>query len=103
MILFAAASTAEAQQYPEHPVRVIVGYAAGSGPDLQAHTVAQQLSTSLGRQFFVENRLGANGTIATRLVIQSRPDGYMLLFSSNGIAPTPYIYKTLGYDIFNDS
>lgn len=100
--LIVVASSAQAQQYPDRPVRVIVGYAAGSGPDLQARTVAAQLSTSLGQQFIVENRLGANGTIATRSVVQSQPDGYTLLFSSNGIAPTPYIYKSLGYDVFTD-
>jgi tripartite-type tricarboxylate transporter receptor subunit TctC len=97
-----ASVTAQAQQYPDHPVRVIVGYAAGGGPDIQARTVAQQLSLNLGQQFFVENRTGANGTIATRSVVQSKPDGYTLLFSSNGIAPTPYIYKNLGYYIFTD-
>ena len=97
-----ASATVQAQQYPDHPVRVIVGYAAGSGPDIHARTIAQQLSTSLGQQFFVENRLGANGTIGARAVVQAAPDGYTLLFSSNGIAPTPYIYKSLGYDIFTD-
>ena len=95
-------TSAQAEQYPDHPVRIVVGYAAGGGPDVQARTVAQQLSLSLGQQFFVENRLGANGTIAARSVVQSKPDGYTLLFSSNGIAPTPYIYKNLGYDIFTD-
>src|SRR6476660_2222955 len=94
--------TVQAQQYPDHPVKVVVGYAAGSGPDIQARTVAQQLGRDLGQQFFIENRLGANGTIATRSVVQSKPDGYTLLFSSNGIAPTPYIYKNLGYDLFTD-
>ena len=94
--------TVQAQQYPDHPVKVVVGYAAGGGPDVQARTVAQQLSLGLGQQFFVENRLGANGTIATRSVVQSKPDGYTLLFSSNEIAPTPYIYKNLGYDLFTD-
>ena len=93
---------AYAEQYPDHPVRVVVGYAAGSGPDIQARTVAAQLSLDLGQQFFVENRTGANGTIGTRAVVQSKPDGYTLLFSSNGIAPTPFVYKNLGYDIFTD-
>src|SRR4029077_17208453 len=93
---------AHAEQYPDHPVRVIVGYAAGSGPDIQARTVSAQLSLDLGQQFFVENRTGANGTIGTRAVVQSKPDGYTLLFSSNGIAPTPFVYKNLGYDIFTD-
>jgi tripartite-type tricarboxylate transporter receptor subunit TctC len=50
----------------------------------------------------VENRLGANGTIAVRAVVQSKPDGYTLLFSSSSITPTPYIYKNLGYDLLTD-
>jgi tripartite-type tricarboxylate transporter receptor subunit TctC len=102
LVLPPMADTAQAQQYPDHPIRVIVGYAAGSGPDIQARTVAAQLGLDLGQQFFVENRTGANGTIGARSVVQSKPDGYTLLFSSNGIAPTPYIYKNLGYDIFTD-
>lgn len=106
-ILFAALMSfvltpAQAQQYPDRPVRVIVGYAAGSGPDIQARTVAQQLGADLGQSFIVENKLGANGTIAARSVVQSSPDGYTLFFSSNGIAPTPYIYNKLGYDVFTD-
>jgi tripartite-type tricarboxylate transporter receptor subunit TctC len=92
----------EAVQYPVRSVRVIVGYAAGSGPDLQARLVAQQLSATLGQQFFVENRPGANGTIAARTVVQSEPDGYTLLFSSSSIAPTRYLYRNLGYDIVTD-
>ena len=97
-----AGSSAQAQQYPDRPVRVIVGFAAGSGPDIQARTVAQQLSTSLGQAFIVENRLGANGTIAARSVVQAKPDGSTLLFSSSSITPTPYIYKSLGYDLRTD-
>jgi tripartite-type tricarboxylate transporter receptor subunit TctC len=102
MLLLAAAPAARAQQYPDHTVKVVVGYAAGSGPDIQARTVAQALSSSLGQPFFVENRPGANGTLAARSLAQSTPDGYTLLFSSNGIAPTPYVNKNLGYDIFTD-
>lgn len=93
---------AQAQTYPDKPVRIVVGFAAGSGPDLHARTVAQQLSISLGQQFYVENRLGANGTIAARSVVGSAPDGYTLLFSSSSIAPTPYMYKNLGYDLLSD-
>ena len=100
-ILFAAAG-AQAQTYPDHPVRVIVGYAAGSGPDIQARTVSQQLGTDLGQNFFVENRLGANGTIAARTVATAAPDGLTLLFSSSSIAPTPHVYKSLGYDTLTD-
>jgi tripartite-type tricarboxylate transporter receptor subunit TctC len=107
LLLFALAvaastSAAHAQSYPDHPVRVLVGYAAGSGPDIQARTVAHQLGISLGQSFVVENRTGANGTIAARLVAQAKPDGYTLLFSSSSITPTPYIYKDLGYNILTD-
>jgi tripartite-type tricarboxylate transporter receptor subunit TctC len=93
---------AQAQSYPQHAVKVVVGFAAGSGPDIQARTIAQQLTTSLGQSFYVENRLGANGTIAARAVAQSAPDGYTLLFSSSSITPTPHIYKNLGYDTLTD-
>jgi tripartite-type tricarboxylate transporter receptor subunit TctC len=103
LLLFAALPwTAQAQPYPAHPVRVLVGFAAGSGPDLQARTIAQQLATDLKQSFFIENRLGANGTIAARAVATSAPDGLTLLFSSSSIAPTPHIYKSLGYDTLTD-
>jgi len=102
VILLLIAPSAQAQSYPDHPVRVIVGYAAGSGPDIQARTVAAQLSASLGQSFYVENRLGANSTIAARSVAQAKPDGYTLLFSSSSIAPTPYIYNNLGYDMLTE-
>ena len=91
-----------AQSYPARTVHILVGYAAGSGPDIQARAVARALSSSLGQQFVVENRTGANGTIAARAVAQAEPDGYTLLFSSSSIAPTPYIYERLGYDLLTD-
>ena len=97
-----ACATAQAQTYPQHPVKVVVGFAAGSGPDIQARTIAQQLATALGQSFYVENRLGANGTIAARSIAQAAPDGYTMLFSSSSITPTPYIYKNLGYDTLTD-
>src|ERR1019366_6962823 len=97
-----ASVTAQAQQYPDHPVRVVVGYAAGGGPDIQARTIAQQLSLNLGQQFFVENRTGANGTIATRSVVQSKPDLHAAFLLERNCADTLYLYKNLGYDIVTD-
>ena len=92
--LLFAASLAYAQQYPNHPVRIIVGFAVGSGPDIQARAVAQQLSIEFGQSFYVENRVGANGTIAARAVTQSGPDGYTLLYSSSSISPgTPSVER----------
>jgi tripartite-type tricarboxylate transporter receptor subunit TctC len=95
------ASIAQAQQYPNRPVRIIVGFAAGSGPDVLARAVANQLSADLGQNFFIENRTGANGTIATKAVVDAPPDGYTLLYSSASIAPTPHVYK-LPYDVLRD-
>ena len=100
--LCAGATAVLAQSYPDRPVRVVIGFAAGSGPDIQGRTVSQELGNSLGQQFYVENRLGANGTIAARSVAQSKPDGYSLLFSSSSIISTPYIYRNLGYDTLTD-
>ncbi len=96
------ATAAHAQPYPNHPVRILVGFAAGSGPDVIARAVAIQLGTDLGQNFFIENRTGANGTIATKVLATSDPDGYTLLYTSNSIAPTPFVYKNLPYDVFRD-
>jgi tripartite-type tricarboxylate transporter receptor subunit TctC len=95
-------ASAQSQQYPDRPVHVLVGFAAGSGPDVIARAVANQLGADLGKNFIVENRPGANGTIATNVVAQSAADGYTLLYTSDSIAPTPYVYKGLPYDVFRD-
>ncbi len=96
------ANVAQAQQYPSRPVHILVGFAAGSGPDVLARSVANQIGADLGQNFIVENRAGANGTIATNVVAQSAADGYTLLYTSNSIAPTPFVYKSLPYDVFRD-
>ncbi|HEY1981030.1 MAG TPA: tripartite tricarboxylate transporter substrate binding protein [Xanthobacteraceae bacterium] len=96
------APMAQAQQYPDRPVHIIVGFAAGSGPDVLARAIAAQLGADFGQNFIVENRPGANATIASNVVAQSAPDGYTMLFTSDSIAPTPFIYKSLPYDVFKD-
>jgi tripartite-type tricarboxylate transporter receptor subunit TctC len=96
------AATALAQQYPTRPVHILVGFAAGSGPDVIARSVANQLGADLGQNFIVENRPGANGTIAANVVAQAAPDGDTLLYSSDSIAATPFVYKHLPYDVFRD-
>ena len=99
---FAMSASAPAQDYPAHPVKIIVGFAAGSGPDVLARAVAVQLSADLKQNFYIENRLGANGTIALANLTQSAADGYTLLYSSNSITPIPYVYKNLSFDILRD-
>jgi tripartite-type tricarboxylate transporter receptor subunit TctC len=91
-----------AQDYPSRPVRVLVGFAAGSGPDVIARALSAQLALDLKQQFVVENRTGANGTIAVNAVVQSPADGYTLHYSSSSITPTPYVYKKLPYNLLRD-
>jgi tripartite-type tricarboxylate transporter receptor subunit TctC len=100
--LAALGGIARAQQFPTRPVRVVVGFAAGSGPDVLARAVAAQLSIDLGQQFFVENKLGANGTIAIASVVQAEPDGHTLLFTSSSITPIPHLYTRLSFDLMRD-
>jgi tripartite-type tricarboxylate transporter receptor subunit TctC len=95
------AASAQAPQYPNRPVRILVGFAAGSGPDVLARAVAHQLGADLKQNFFVENRTGANGTIAIKALIEAPPDGHTLLYSSASIAPVPHVYK-LPYDLMRD-
>ena len=97
-----SAAASQTSQYPNRPVRIIVGFAAGSGPDLLARAIATQLGADLGHNFFVENRPGANGTIAAKIVAQSEPDGYTLLHSSAAISSTPFMYKNIGLDVLRD-
>ena len=102
LVNFLWVACALAQTYPSKTIKVLVGFAAGSGPDLQAHTVAQQLSLQLNQAVYIENRMGANGTIAAKSVALSNPDGYTLLFSSSSISSTPYVYKNPGFDLLKD-
>lgn len=102
LISLAAVSGQSAEAYPDRPVHVLVGFAPGSGPDIQARAISQEVGEKLRQPFVVDNRTGANGTIAARTVATAAPDGYTLLFSSSSIAPTPFIYRSLGYDTLAD-
>jgi tripartite-type tricarboxylate transporter receptor subunit TctC len=84
--------------YPERPVRVVVPYAPGGAIDISARLLADSLSRSLGRQFVVDNRPGAGGTIAYGLVAKARADGYTLLAIGVDFTMTPSLYANLPYD-----
>ena len=79
--LHSRAAQAQAQLWPQRPVRIIVPYAAGGNSDGMARMVAQRLGDAFGQTFVVENRLGANGAIATEAVARSAADGYTLLWA----------------------
>lgn len=90
------------QQYPSRPVRVVLPFPAGGTADVVARMVANQLDSSMGYPFIVDNRAGANGNIGTGIVARAAPDGYTLLYSSTAIAISPSMYSKLPYDTLND-
>ncbi len=93
------ARPAFAAGYPERVIKLIVPFAAGGPVDVMARLVAQNLSAKFGQSVIVEDRPGAGGTIASKLVASAAPDGYTLLFASAGsLAISPSLYKNLGYD-----
>lgn len=95
------APSAQAQSYPNKPVRVIVPFAAG-GPDTLARMVGAQLATQMGQPFVIENRPAANGIVGADAVAKAAPDGYTLLITSSGFVGAPSLYKKLPYDTERD-
>lgn len=97
------ACTARAQDdYPSRPVRILVGFTPGGGPDITARHIAQRLSDTLRQQVIVENRPGAGGTVAAGIVARSPADGYTLLSVSSAHAAAAAIYPKLAYDAAKD-
>jgi tripartite-type tricarboxylate transporter receptor subunit TctC len=92
------AAAAWAQTYPTRPVRMIVGFAPGSGVDLIARFTAQKLSESFGTQFYVENLTGAGGNIAVGKAAQAAPDGYTVLVAANDYVVNPALFAKVAYD-----
>jgi tripartite-type tricarboxylate transporter receptor subunit TctC len=90
------------ESYPSKPIRIVVGFTPGGGPDITARYIAQKLSESLKQQVVVENRPGAGGTIAAGQVAQAAPDGHTLLSVSSAHAVAPAIYAKLPYDPHKD-
>ena len=78
--LAGGAAPTSAADYPNRPVRWLIGFAAGGPVDVVARIMAQWLSEHLGQQFVVENRAGSGGNIAAATAINSPPDGYTILF-----------------------
>jgi tripartite-type tricarboxylate transporter receptor subunit TctC len=97
-----AASTNSGQAYPTKPVRVVVAFAAGGFADGVARMIGQKLSESLGQPVVVDNRGGAGGNIAARLVAAATADGYTLLVNTAAMSINVSLYKNPGYEIFKD-
>ena len=92
-----------AADYPNRPVKWVIGFAAGGPVDIVARIMSQWLSDHLGQQFVVENRTGSGGNIAAAAAISSPPDGYTLLFVAPINAISHSLYKKLTFDFLSDT
>jgi len=101
--LAVVAGQAQSARYPDKPVKILVGFAAGGGTDVAARIIAQKLSETLGQSVVVENRPGASGMIAAEAVAKSPADGYTLLMGSQTtLAVAPVLYRKFGIDAARD-
>ena len=102
LIALALAEPANSQHWPERPVKIIVPYTAGGSADTIARVFAQRFSKSFAKSFYIENKVGANGTIAAAAVAHSQPDGYTLFMATAPqIVIAPAIMK-VEYDPLKD-
>ena len=89
--------------YPNRPVKIIIGFGPGSGTDILARMLAEELRVALGQPFIVDNRPGASAQIAATAVARSAPDGYTLFLTSNSShSVNPHLFKKLPYDPIAD-
>ena len=102
VILSVAATGVFSQQYPNRPVRLVVPLSPGGFADTPARLLTPRLSEQFGKQFFVENKPGAGGTIGWDFVAKSAPDGYTLAITGSTHLITSHLYKNLQYDVFKD-
>ena len=100
--LLAVSTLVQAQPYPSRPVRLVVPLSPGGFADTPTRMLAPRLSEQLGRQFFVENKPGAGGTIGADFVAKSAPDGYTLLVTGTPHVISAHLYKKLPYDALRD-
>jgi tripartite-type tricarboxylate transporter receptor subunit TctC len=97
-----ASENANAQKFPNQPVRIVVPFAAGGAVDSVARIVGQKMSESLGQPVVIENKPGAGGNLAADTVARAAPDGYTVLLTTNGHAISPSLYRTLPFDVMTD-
>jgi len=95
-------SAAPEGDYPTKPIRILIGFTPGGGPDITARYIAQKLTEEFKQQVVVDNRPGAGGTIAANFAAHANPDGYTLLSVSSAHAVAPAIYAKLPYDPRHD-
>jgi tripartite-type tricarboxylate transporter receptor subunit TctC len=101
-LLALAALAATAQDYPTHPIRMIVPYPPAGGTDIVARTISEPLSLELGQPIVIENRGGAAGNVGTDVAAKATPDGYTVLFTLSSHTINPKLYGKLPFDVEKD-
>lgn len=99
--LMALGAPVLAQDYPNRPITIIVGFGQG-GPDTNARLLAGQINAQSGANLVVENKPGAGGLIGAEAVVQAEPDGYTLLMTSAALATLPALHRSLSFDPLTD-
>ena len=100
-VLFAAALPA-AGEYPERPIRVLIGVPPGGASDAAARLIAQAIGKSMGQPVVVENRPGAGGAIAAQTAYSAPPDGYTLLWAQSSMTALPMLQKSIAFKSFSE-
>jgi tripartite-type tricarboxylate transporter receptor subunit TctC len=98
----ASAAARSAADFPDRPIRIVIGFTPGGGPDITARYIAQKLVDRWKQPVVPDNRTGAGGNIAAETVANANPDGYTLLSVSSAHAVAPAIYPKLAYDTLRD-
>ena len=93
---------AQAQNYPQRPIKLVVAYQAGGATDAFARIVAQKLSGFMGQPVVIDNRAGGNSVIGTDFVAKAAPDGYTLLLNPASHLTVPFFNKKMPYDAVKD-
>src|SRR3954471_5685568 len=103
LVLLAAQSASAQSGYPNRPVKILVGFTAGTAPDLAARILADRFAEVWGTPFVIENVPGAGGNIATDRVAKTAADGYLLVMGGNGsLVINPSLYEKLPFDPIKD-
>ena len=102
LALFGAAPAAQAQKFPDKPIRLIVPFPPGGGNDILARALAPKLAELLGQPVLIDNRAGAGGNIGTEAAAKAAPDGSTIVIASNQVTINPWLIAKLPFDIEKD-
>ena len=101
-LLLTIAAAAQAQKFPERPIRLILPFSAGSATDFFARTIGTKLTESWGQPVVVDNRPAAGGVVAGEIVARATPDGHVLMLHSGAFAASASLYPRLPFDSVRD-